>query len=91
MATSLYCWPHQKGCDPTKPKTFKPDCPKCQALLAEGKRTGHEPHPSEVYLSSFVAKRRKRESSESFKKHVETVKAINKARTADPCYRRCGP
>lgn len=45
MVKPRNCSPHTGGVDPTAPKTFDPECPKCLELKAAGKRTGDEPRP----------------------------------------------
>jgi hypothetical protein len=39
------CNPHQFGVSVDQPLAFDPNCPRCQELLAQGKRTGREPLP----------------------------------------------
>ena len=39
------------GYVPDLVKTFDPECPGCRKKLADGLRTGHEPHPSTQSLS----------------------------------------
>lgn len=82
---SNLCCPHRRGVDPTKPLTYAPECDRCRDLLAEGKRTGLEPHPSTVYLRG--GSMRQRYSKERFAQVVEYVKDKQKKSAADD-YRR---
>ncbi len=42
-----FCSPHKNaGVAPGDALFFAPECPKCQELMAAGKRTGREPHPN---------------------------------------------
>jgi hypothetical protein len=84
---SKICRPHVFGLDQRKPKTFLATCPKCQELLAAGLRTGHEPHPSEVYLPAHQTMR-KRIRGEAFDAMLAAKRKQRKASAELPIHRR---
>jgi len=69
-----------------KPLTFSPTCKTCLALLAEGKRTGLEPHPETVYKRGNDMRRQIR--GEAFDAMLAAKRRQRKAAAALPIHRR---